>query len=314
MYNNKSVICCIRCHPVSWLYSDLIILSSRLLALCATVLLAEQQWWRPLSSRPTGGAGGWQWRQLLKTCCVRLFCWAGALCWSCCKGKVSTPTCAQVTSVPLNLNLLFGVLETNGELSMQHDSSELKSVCFLACPLSHAWIPPTYTQTEIYWLWTTWSENCWFVFEHFYHSSFINSHYSFLQWMSQWSCLWATPPVVRRESGSNVWNRKRCWIWASPLAPSCSAPPPCRSVYWWTSLGHDHFAWWAGNGWFVRERVYLWGLHLHVPQGEMCLFNRYTLNARKSRIEFFCWHFQVSFNVQLNNKEGKLQFYYDNIF
>lgn len=65
--------------------------------------IAEQQPWRPLSSRPTGGAGGWRWQRSLRTCCARLCCLAGAPCSSCWRGKASTPTCAQVKPAALHL-------------------------------------------------------------------------------------------------------------------------------------------------------------------------------------------------------------------
>ena len=70
--------------------------------------VAEQQRWRPLSSRPTGGAGGWQWRRWLKTCCVRRCCLAGARCSSCWRGRASTPICVQVTtSAPHHVTIIL---------------------------------------------------------------------------------------------------------------------------------------------------------------------------------------------------------------
>lgn len=70
----------------------------------------------------------------------------------------------------------------------------------------------------------------------------------FPQGTTLWSWRLATFPTRKRMSGLAVWTKKRCWIWASPLAPSCSAPPPCPSGSWWTSLVLAQFAWWAGNG------------------------------------------------------------------
>lgn len=67
-----------------------------------SVSFTEQPRCRPLSSRPTGGAGGWQWRRLLRTCCVRPCCLAGAPCSSCWRGRASTPTCAQVQSASIS--------------------------------------------------------------------------------------------------------------------------------------------------------------------------------------------------------------------
>lgn len=75
--------------------------------------ITEWQRWRPLLSRPTGGAGGWRWRRWLKTCCVRLFCLAGAPSSSCWKEKASTPTCAQVRSVSVKCIFCWG--ETIGQ-------------------------------------------------------------------------------------------------------------------------------------------------------------------------------------------------------
>lgn len=66
------------------------------LSFLSSVRPSEQQTWRPLLSRHTGGVGGWQWQRWLKTCCVRPCSWVGAPFWSCWRGKVSTPTCAQV--------------------------------------------------------------------------------------------------------------------------------------------------------------------------------------------------------------------------
>lgn len=74
---------------------------THLILTVSLVSFTEQPRCRPLSSRPTGGAGGWQWRRLLRTCCVRPCCLAGAPCSSCWRGRASTPTCAQVQSASI---------------------------------------------------------------------------------------------------------------------------------------------------------------------------------------------------------------------
>jgi len=91
------------------------------------------------------------------------------------------------------------------------------------------------------------------------------NHFSlYTQIMSPWLWLWATPPARRWRSGSAAWIRRRCWIWASPSGPSCSAPPPCHSGSWWTGLGHAQFDWWAGNGFRI-------GTNIHIGKGMGCL-------------------------------------------
>ena len=62
-----------------------------------------------------------------------------------------------------------------------------------------------------------------------------------------------TPPRTSRAGGPAATGRKRCSTWASPSAPSCSAPPLCHWGSSWTASAPGPRGCWAG------EAAGLWG-------------------------------------------------------
>lgn len=116
------------------------------------------------------------------------------------------------------------------------------------------------------------------------HSPFF---YETIQKMWLWTPTW---PWWRAGPGRAVRSRRRCWTWASPLAPSSWVQPLCLWASWWTDLGHAHWGSLAG----VTDSLLLFAFYQNTS-ADFNLLNKSPIGTTVNVL----WH-PVSFSAHVS--------------